>query len=233
MHLIEQRLAWIEAGAARLLSYVDKLPDDGFAAASSLPGWTVGHLVAHLGYNAKALSRLLRWARTGVVTPMYADGGARDAEIEHGATLVPAELRDLVRGFDTRLRAELAEFPGDGWQRFVVTAQGQAVPVSVVPWLRTRELWIHGADLGIGAGFDDFPPELLDALLTDLTAARRDAGVGPGLLLRPVDRARDWNVDVPDARPVTVDGTAADLCRWLTGRGTGALADPPALDRWL
>ncbi|MFE0025581.1 maleylpyruvate isomerase family mycothiol-dependent enzyme [Amycolatopsis sp. NPDC059021] len=229
MNLIEQRLAWIETGAERVLSHVDGLPDAEFAAASTLPGWTVAHLVAHIGYNAKALSRLLRWARTGVVTPMYADGGIRNAEIGHGAALPPAELRELVRGFDTRLRAELAEFPGDGWETFVVTAQGQAVPVAEVPWLRTRELWIHGADLGIGAGFDDFPPELLDALLTDLTAARR--GKAPGLLLCPVDRTRTWQV--PGVRPATVDGSAADLCRWLTGRGAGALTDPPDLGKWL
>ena len=50
-----------------------------------LPGWSRGHVLAHIAGNADSLVNLLTWAATGVEHPQYASQEARDAAIEAGA----------------------------------------------------------------------------------------------------------------------------------------------------
>jgi maleylpyruvate isomerase len=230
MSELAQRLAWAEAGSRRLLDQLDLVPDKAFAAECSLPGWTTAHLAAHVSYNAQALSRLVHWARTGEETPMYASAEARNTEIEKGTTLSPAELRTMARETDERLRAEFAELPEAAWKTEVRTAQGDTVSATEIPWMRAREVWIHAVDLGTGLEFADFPAEFLDALITDITASREREGRGPALLIQAKDRNGSWRVDLPGEEARTVQGTAAELARWLAGRGP---LDGPDLGRWL
>jgi len=223
-------LTWTADGGDAFHRALDTLDDAAFGAPGTLPGWTLGHLVAHVAYNAQALRRLAHWARTGEKTPMYASKEARNAEIEQGATLPPQELRALSRDADAALRADLAALPDAAWSAEVVTAQGRTVPASEVPWMRAREAWIHAVDLGAGVGFDAFPPAALDRLVTEIAGAR----TGPALTLTATDRDRTWTVAGPD--PVRVTGTAAGLARWLTGRGAGDVTAEgalPDLGRWL
>lgn len=233
---LEQRLAWLERGSDEFLSLVDSLADGDFARPSALPGWTVAHVVAHVAYNASALSRLVQWARTGEENRMYASVDARNAEIEQGAALRPDELRALAHSADERLRSGLAELPGERWQAEVLTAQGRTVPATEIPWMRTREVWIHGVDLGAGATYAGFPADLVDALIDDLVAWRGKRGDEPALLLRPTDRDRTWEIPGEGAEPVVVTGEAAALSAWLTGRGGDVSAEDgsvPDLGRWL
>lgn len=223
-------LSWAADGGDVFHRALATCGDDAFGAPGTLAGWTLGHLVAHVAYNAQALRRLAHWARTGEKTPMYASKEARNAEIEQGAALPPAELRALSRDSDAGLRADLGALPDTAWSAEVVTAQGRTVPASEVPWMRAREAWIHAADLGAGVGFGDFPAPLVDRLLTEITRQR----TAPALLLEATDRDRTWFVDGPD--PVRVTGPAAGLARWLTGRGAAEVtaAGPlPDLGRWL
>lgn len=228
-------LAWAAEGGDVFNQALAGVDDDAFGAPGTLPGWTTGHVVAHVAYNAQALQRLVHWARTGEKTPMYASFDARNAEIDRGSTLPPAELRSLARDTDAALRADLAGLPVTAWTAEVVTAQGRTVPASEVPWMRTREAWIHAVDLGTGVGFDRFPAHMVDRLLTELAGQRAAAGRGPALVLTATDRDRTWTVDGDD--PVHVTGPAAGLARWLTGRGTADVtAEPgalPDIGRWL
>ena len=234
---LADRLRWASEGGDLFLRELDALDDAVFAGPCLLPGWTVAHLVAHLGYNAEALRRLARWARTGEETPMYASREARNAEIEEGAALPPAELRKLAHDAETALRADLAELPEAAWAASVRTAQGRTVPAAEVPWMRAREVWIHAADLGTGAGFADFPAPLVDTLLTEIAGQRTAAGRGPALVLTAADRDRTWTVDADGAPPARLRGRAADLARWLTGRGASGVTadggDVPDPGRWL
>src|SRR5256885_15091039 len=59
---------------------------------SLLPGWTRGHVLTHVARNGDGLGNLLRWARTGTETPMYASREARRADIEAGAGRSAAEI---------------------------------------------------------------------------------------------------------------------------------------------
>lgn len=228
---LARRLKWAQRGSAAFHARLAQIPDSAFPSESTLPGWTIAHLVAHVGYNAQALSRLVRWARTGVETPMYASADARNAEITEGARLSPTELRDLAHESDERLRAELAEL--SAWDAKVVTAQGRTVPATEIPWMRTREVWIHAVDLG-GLDFEDFDDDLVDALITDIAALRHGRDGHAAVLIKPTDRERGWRIGTD---PVTVRGSAGDLLRWLAGRGARGIdaegGAPPELGRWL
>jgi maleylpyruvate isomerase len=213
-----QRLAWMDEGYAYLAERLDLLDDERLGEPSGLAGWTRRHVIAHVGHNARALGRLVHWAATGERTPMYADDGARAAEIEQGAVLPAPELRELLHTEQARLRAALDRLDVAGWNATVVTGHGRQVQAREIPWLRTREVWVHAVDLRNGADFPDFPADLLDALITDVAATWRRRQQPPALVVAPTDREREWRIDVP-GDPVRIVGRADDLARWLTGRG--------------
>lgn len=211
-----------------------ELSDVDVDGPSLLPGWQRRHVVAHVGYNARALTRLVTWARTGVQTPMYPSTKARNAEIDDGATRSPATLRELHRLESAALDTAWRELPVDRWDFPVRTAQGRTVPVSITPWMRVREVWLHAVDLGSGGRFEDFPPELVDRLLVDITSWWARAGEGAGLTLTPTDRTVSG---LAVSGPVTITGPAAQLARWAAGRGdagvTTSTGEPVVAPRWL
>ncbi|MEU6779981.1 maleylpyruvate isomerase family mycothiol-dependent enzyme [Nonomuraea angiospora] len=224
-------LGWMDAGTAYFEAQV-RGADLG--RPSRLPGWSGRHVVAHVAANARALGRLVHWARTGEERPMYASAEARDAEIEDlAARLDAAALERLTRETSEELRKALGELSGDQWDTQVRTAQGRLVPASEVVWLRTREVWVHGVDLG--GRFEDLPGELVDALVTDVTALWARRGEEPVMVLRPTDRLAGrptaWPADA-DGLP-EVRGTAAELAAWVTGRGPAPDPAAPAIGRWL
>jgi maleylpyruvate isomerase len=235
--VLVRRLAWMDEGYAYLSEWLDRLDDDRLFEPSGLAGWTRRHVIAHLGSNARALGRLVHWAATGERTPMYADDQARVAEIEQGAVLPAPQLRELVTTGQSGLRAALDGLDAAGWDATVVTGQGRQIPAREIPWLRTREVWVHAVDLRDRADFSDFPADLLDDLITDVTATWRRRRQPPALVVAPTDRDREWRVDVP-GRPIRVRGRADDVVRWLTGRGVGEVHTSdgtpiPDIGRWL
>lgn len=227
-------LALVRRGTEYYDGLLSRLSDDQLDGPSLLPGWDRRHVVAHVGFNARALARLVRWAHTGAENPMYPSAAARDAEIDEGATLPGGALRELHTAETDALQRAWRELPADRWDFPVRTAQGRTVPVSVTPWMRVREVWLHAIDLGSGGLFEDFPPELLDRLLVDVTSWWASAGQGANLTLAATDRTLPR---LTLSGPVTVTGTAAQLARWATGRGgdgvTTAGGAPPVAPRWL
>jgi maleylpyruvate isomerase len=224
-------MKWLNEGTNLLTETVAKLGDAEFDEPSGLPGWTRRHVVAHVAANAEALRRLTQWAHTGERTPMYASADQRDADIEAGSALSPARLREWLAEAAAKLAEDLAALPAGAWENLVSTAQGKPVPATEIPWMRTREVWIHAVDLDAGVGFEDFPAGLCAALLTDVTAARsREQGV----LLRATDCEDVWRI-TGTGPAAEVAGTRAALARWVTGRGVGGLTPsvPPDLGRWL
>src|SRR5260370_38967831 len=74
----------VDDATQRMLKTASTLSDEEVRQPSLLPGWTRGHVLAHLAGNADALRNLLIWARTGVKAPAYASQQARDEAIEAG-----------------------------------------------------------------------------------------------------------------------------------------------------
>jgi uncharacterized protein (TIGR03083 family) len=172
---------WLDDTTSLMLRAVDSLDDDAFASPSALPGWTVAHLVAHLHFNAEAIGRLTRWARTSIETPMYTSTAQRNADIEAGVLLPPAELRRLVHASAQALSDSFDTLTSTMWANTVVTAQGRTVPATELVWMRFREVAVHGIDLSSGIGFADLPGEAIAKLVDEIVAKRLAAGEGPAL----------------------------------------------------
>ncbi|MDT2007357.1 maleylpyruvate isomerase family mycothiol-dependent enzyme [Rhodococcus opacus] len=232
---LAEQLTVARRGTAYFAQRLAELSDSDLDGETLLSGWSRRHLLAHVGYNAAALCRLLDWAATGIETPMYASAEQRGREIAEGATLSAAALRNLFDHTVARLDEKWRNLPASAWEAQVRTAQGRLVPVSETAWMRTREVWIHAVDLGNGGRFGDFPDVVLDSLLTDIIGMWQRKDLGAGLILA-VDGGEPVAVR-PDS-PVSekIGGSLASLVRWAAGRGAvgisvdGIQNRPP---RWL
>ncbi len=232
---LSERLLIARRGTAYFAQRLAELSDNDFGGDTLLPGWSRRHVVAHVGYNAAALCRLMDWAVTGVETPMYESVEQRGREISEGATLDPAALRNLFDHTVARLDEKWRHHPASAWSAQVRTAQGRLVPASETAWMRTREVWIHAVDLANGGRFADFPAVVLNSLLADIVGMWRQKNLGDGLVLA-IDGCPPIAVQEDSPTSTTVSGTLAGIARWAAGRGTigadieGDLDVPP---RWL
>jgi len=231
---LQEQLLQARRGTAFFARKLNELSDAELDGGSLLPGWTRRHVVAHVGYNARAIARLVEWASTGVETPMYPSVAVRDEEINFGATLSPIALRNLFDHSAVHLSVEWRDLPDDAWHHTVRTIQGREVPASETVWMRTREVWVHAVDLDNGASFADIPAAVLERLLADITSAWAARGSDAGLLIKVSGTDRTFGD--PDAA-VVVAGPLAGVVQWATGRGTDGVtagAGPvPAAPKWI
>ncbi|MFF7359593.1 maleylpyruvate isomerase family mycothiol-dependent enzyme [Streptomyces sp. NPDC008125] len=197
---------WARTGTRLVLDAVAGLDEAGFTADSALPGWTRKHLAAHVAANADALCNLVRWAATGVETPMYASPKERGAGIAKGPALSADELRSWLAASARTLDEGLDALTEEQWHHEVVTVQGRTVPATELPWMRSRETCVHAVDFGTGVSFADLPEGFLTVLAGEIRAKR-------GLTGLP-------------------DGPLPEVAAWLAGR-PHSLADAPGLGPWL
>lgn len=139
---------------------LNDLPDAGFDAPSLIPGRSRREVIAHVGFHARALARLVEGARSGVELPMYDTAQTRDEEIAIGATLPTEALRHLTSHAAVHLNVEWRDLSADRWEMPVRRAGGQTIPVSGTVRMRSAEVWLHAIDLATGAGFHDLPDEV-------------------------------------------------------------------------
>jgi maleylpyruvate isomerase len=205
-------------GTAFFARKLNELPDAELDGATLLPGWTRRHVVAHVGYNARAIARLAEWAATGVETPMYPSPEAREHEINFGATLSPIALRHLFDHSAVHLSVEWRDLQDASWTHEVRTAQGRTVPASETVWMRTREVWIHAIDLDNGATFADIPAPVLERLLTDITGAWHTRGTDTGLLVNVSGTDLTFG-DISAPGPTAITGPLPAVVEWAAGRG--------------
>ncbi|MFJ3668579.1 maleylpyruvate isomerase family mycothiol-dependent enzyme [Streptomyces sp. NPDC090106] len=206
-------LASVREATERLLTAAAKVDNASVAEPSRLPGWTRGHVLAHLARNADALVNVLGGR------PMYPSGEARDADIERDAPRPLdeqlADLRDSAARFQ-----DAGAAPAD-WSRTVELRNGVTDLASQVPFRRWAEVELHHVDLGIGYELEDLPAEFTEretTFLADRFTGRPD--VPPTCL---ADGTRAWSTGREgDAPEVTVTGGPADLLGWLAGRRDGA-----------
>jgi len=206
-------LASVHDATDRLLTAAAKLDNASVAEPSRLPGWTRGHVLAHLARNADALVNVLEGR------PMYESATARDTDIE----------RDAPRPLDVQLadvRESAARFQATGaapadWSRTVELRNGVTDSASRVPFRRWAEVELHHVDLGIGYELEDLPTEFVERE-TDFLA-ERFAGHPEVPPTRLTDGTRAWRTgrEAADAE-VTVTGSAPDLLGWLAGRRDGS-----------
>jgi maleylpyruvate isomerase len=147
----------LDAATQRLLGTAGALTDAEIGQPALLPGWTRGHVLAHLARNADALRNLLIWARTGTVTPAYASAQDRDDGINAGADRAAAQqLADLTEAA-AAFQREAASLPDEAWQAQVRIMENPPFPAIGVLVRRLVEVELHHADLGAGYGAPDWP----------------------------------------------------------------------------
>lgn len=227
--------AAVRGATDRLMSSVSRLEESAVAEPSLLPGWTRGHVLAHLARNADALVNLLTWARTGEPTPMYESEDARDSAIDEAAGRpLPVHLDDL-RTSAFRFYAAAAALPAGRRAYEVTMRRGVVEPAGRLPFRRLLEVELHHVDLGVGYTPADLPAAFVEQALDFLTEVRF-AGQpavpplrlvsGEGGRVRHTGRAVADRGHLPAAAggepPITVEGSSAALLGWLTGRTDGS-----------
>ncbi|MGI3230550.1 maleylpyruvate isomerase family mycothiol-dependent enzyme [Streptomyces sp. GTA36] len=218
-------LASVRDATERLLTAVGKLDNASVTEPSRLPGWSRGHVLAHLARNADALVNVLEGR------PMYVSGEARDADIGRDA---PRPLETQL----TDLRESAARFQETGaapadWSRTVELRNGVTDSASGVPFRRWIEVELHHVDLGIGYDLEDLPEEFVEREIVFLTD--RFAGHPEVPHTRVTDGTRAWSTGrvsgdggsegaegSAGGPEVTVTGPAPALLGWLAGRRDGS-----------
>ncbi|WP_030122853.1 maleylpyruvate isomerase family mycothiol-dependent enzyme [[Kitasatospora] papulosa] len=198
----------------RLLGATGKMDDGFLAEPSRLPGWSRGHVLAHLSRNADALVNVLQGR------PMYANSETRDADIERDASRPLSEqLADLRASAAAFLAA--AEAPADR-ERTVTLRNGVTDSASRIPFRRLIEVELHHVDLGVGYELEALPEEFV--IRENDFLAQRFAGHPDVVPTTAVtEDGRLWTTGGgSDGAPVTVRGTASDILGWLCGRRDGS-----------
>ncbi|MEU6005647.1 maleylpyruvate isomerase family mycothiol-dependent enzyme [Streptomyces sp. NPDC047453] len=206
-------LASVQDATERLLTAVGKMDNAAVTDQSRLPGWTRGHILAHLARNADALVNVFEGR------PMYVSAEARDADIERDAPrpldVQLTDVRDTAARFQ-RTAAELAD-----WSRTVELRNGVTDSASRVPFRRWVEVELHHVDLGIGHELEDLPAEFVEREIEFL--AQRFSGHPDVPPARLTDGTHAWDTGRETDQPaVTVTGARADLLGWLAGRRDGS-----------
>ncbi|MGW4030831.1 maleylpyruvate isomerase family mycothiol-dependent enzyme [Streptomyces sp. NPDC004838] len=207
-------LASLHEATERLLTAADAMDNARAAGPSRLPGWSRGHVLAHLSRNADALVNVLDGR------PMYANAEARDADIERDAHRpVDVQLADL-RDSAARLRA-VASLPAD-WSRTIELRNGVTDRAARLPFRRLVEVELHHVDLDIGYELEDLPEEFVLREI-DFLAERFGGHRGvPSTGLR-TDAGRTWTTGGgAGGGPIGVEGPGPDLMGWLAGRRDGS-----------
>ena len=129
----------------------------------------------------------------------------------------------------------MARLSGQQWQAPVLTAQGRSVPATEVPWMRSREVYVHAVDLATGLSFADLPAGFLAALCDNIVEKHgKDPGVA--LVLAAADTGGRWELP-GDGDAVTLTGPLDEVAAYLTGRPhsltTAGGQAAPVLPPWL
>lgn len=206
-------LASVRDATERLLTAVSSLDNAALAEPSRLPGWTRGHVLAHLARNADALVNVLEGR------PMYVSAQARDADIERDAPraldVQLADLRESAARFQ-----KAGEAPAD-WSRTVELRNSVTDSAARMPFRRWAEVELHHVDLGVGYELEDLPAEFVEreiGFLAERFGGHKDV---PSTALEAGGRVWTTGGDAGGG-PVAVRGSAPDLLGWLCGRRDGS-----------
>ncbi|MFD9218300.1 maleylpyruvate isomerase family mycothiol-dependent enzyme [Streptomyces sp. NPDC059544] len=206
-------LASVREATERLLNAAVSLDNAAVAEPSRLPGWSRGHVLAHLARNADALVNVLEGR------PMYASAETREADIERDAPRPLAVQLDDVRESGERFQA--AATADADWSRIVELRNGVKDTAARIPFRRLIEVELHHVDLGVGYELEDLPAAFVERE-TAFLAERFDGHKDVPLTTVVADGEGTWTTGGGAAGgPVTVRGTAAEVLGWLAGRRDG------------
>ncbi len=217
-------LALLDAQTDLLLESVRLFTDDSVREPSGLPGWSRGHVLAHIDGNALGLGRLARWARDGVERPMYISREVRDADVSLHAGRSSSEHLSAVTESARVLRSDLGMLDSQQLSGQVMLANGLLVSVSSLARHRLQEVCVHHHDLGADTYSWLEWPEVMAAHMVRLVArdfrVRDEFPVGSVILVDPKTAAQESLTITSDESSVA--GSPQELLAWLLGRSIGA-----------
>lgn len=169
----------------RFLEAITGAADADVRETSRLPGWTVGHVLAHVARNADSHVRRTEAAMRGEVVEQYPGGFAgRSDEIERGAHRTAEELRADVAASAKALDALWSSARDEVWDEPTRDVVGRERPLRQLPSRRWQELEVHVVDLGLGVSHrdwsDDFVAAWLPRLRSGMTARLASGAAAPG-----------------------------------------------------
>jgi maleylpyruvate isomerase len=229
---------WYRENEQRLLDLVVTAAPE-LTGPSLLPGWGRADVVAHLIGNAWGLNRLVDWAATGVVNPMYPDPAARAAQIADLATRPAAQLRTDLATASAQLRTSFFALTPQQLDHPIRNGRDEACVGADIAWMRARESAVHLIDLDIGAGFADLPEDFLDAMrdeVLDWLGRDEVRDRVPAVEIRLSDRDQLVRFGPPAPDRAIIEADSAQLVAWLQGRPApaGSSRDGwPQLPPWL
>lgn len=225
-----QELSWVRLGTAYFARKLNELTDAELTAESEC-GLLIRRMVCETSYEARALAQILEWARLGRTSPGIHPFDDIEDSVRTGVTLPAAALRHLFKHSEVHLNVEWRDLGALEWDASVALPGGRKIVVRNTPWQRAKSIWLRAVDLGNGGTFRDFPPDLVDAILREASNTWRSP---QSFVLKPSDRSTTIAFGEAPFSGASVAGQAADLARWIAGRGihnittTGKLPDPPA-----
>ncbi|WP_444948240.1 maleylpyruvate isomerase family mycothiol-dependent enzyme [Micromonospora ureilytica] len=210
----------VDTATSRLLRTAASFDAADLAAASLLPGWTRGHVLAHLARNADGFVNLLTAARTGEALPMYASLEARTADIEAGSNRPPAAHVDDLRRTADLFSEAVAAMPAEAWAATVQARKGPW-PAALLVWGRLREIEVHHLDLAADYQAADWSETFAHRLLREAASHHATGPTPPSVVLRLDGNGHEVVIGERVGAPI-VAGPAPDLAAWLIGRADGA-----------
>ncbi len=210
-----RELDWARRGTAYFARALNNLTDSDLDGPSRLAGLSRRQVIAHVGYQARMLSQAIAWVRARNAGPLPRRAEVASADVDLGATLPARALRHLFEHSEVHLNVEWRDLTNTEWDSDVRDAAGRQVSLRETPVIRARAVWLHAIDLENGGRFADIPPDFVDQLIHDGAAGLREAA---SFLLVPTDRTDRIRIGAENGPEV--QGHAADMARWLWGRGT-------------
>ncbi|WP_258805515.1 maleylpyruvate isomerase family mycothiol-dependent enzyme [Pseudarthrobacter sp. NS4] len=215
----DELLARLHKAADDVAADAARFSDEDLRAPSALPGWTRGHVLAHLTGISNAMARQLEYAARGETIELY-DGGmdgrnkAIDMAAGHDAAThladLTAALARVMKAFDALPGAKESTGNRTGWYAPIAYRGGVVMDGGLALW---RELVIHASDLPGGRGPETWSRPFCEHLF-DFLAAR----------VQPDDRLVLQPLGLPPVsigsgnRSTVVSGMITDIAAWLAGR---------------
>ena len=187
----------IDDATQRLLGTARVIAEPDLRQPSLLPGWTRGHVVAHLARGADAMRTLLVGVRSGQDRPAYASAEAREAGIERGAAQTAKDLMADLADSAMALRTIARQLPDQAWSRSVRILGSAPFPAAQLLTRRLAEVELHHCDLAAGYSPADWPAAFASMELAEpMRSQRQDR----------LSRPQELLDSVPPPRPARVPG---------------------------
>jgi maleylpyruvate isomerase len=158
----QEAIARVVRSQQRFDLAIAPLDDADVRRASTLPGWTVAHVLTHVARNADSHTRRTEAAARNEMVDQYPGGfEGREAEIEAGANRSSRELIDDVRVSAETMETAWRTAPSGAWTNVTRDVGGRERPLHELILRRWQEVEVHLVDLGIGVTYRDWPDDFV------------------------------------------------------------------------